>query len=271
RAYGAMGAGGLWVRTAHTALSGVLTLGLFLHRTGEAEPSQHLQKEAERGAVLQPTLFVALLGCSVLLYFRVSLMDPGFVTAEEEADKSEEQCMVIPQASSSVKMRRCGYCMVKQPMRAKHCQLCQHCVRRYDHHCPWIENCVGEKNHPLFIVYLSVQLVVLLWGGHVAWSGLFFKQSWEWLWHNIFLLISFLLIVVFTIVVLLLLISHLYLISCNTTTWEFMSYHRISYLRHSELENPFDQGVIRNLWRFFCSCHLTAWEKIYFHRNHEPV
>lgn len=102
-------------------------------------------------------------------------------------------------------------------------------------------------------------------------SGLYFKQSWEWLRHNIFLLISFLLIVIFTIVVLLLLISHLYLISCNTTTWEFMSYHRISYLRHSELENPFDQGVIRNLWMFFCSCHLTAWEKIYFHRNNEPV
>ncbi|XP_052525547.1 palmitoyltransferase ZDHHC12 isoform X2 [Tympanuchus pallidicinctus] len=232
-----MGAGGLWVRTAHTALSGVLTLGLFLHRTD-------LQKEAERGAVLQPALFVALLGCSVLLYFRVSLMDPGFVRADEEAE---------------------------QPMRAKHCQLCQHCVRRYDHHCPWIENCVGEKNHPLFIVYLSVQLVVLLWGGHVAWSGLYFKQSWEWLRHNIFLLLSFLLIVIFTIVVLLLLISHLYLISCNTTTWEFMSYHRISYLRHSELQNPFDQGVIRNLWRFFCSCHLTAWEKIYFHRSNEPV
>uniref|UniRef100_A0A8C8BAU9 Palmitoyltransferase n=1 Tax=Otus sunia TaxID=257818 RepID=A0A8C8BAU9_9STRI len=171
-------------------------------------------------------------------------MDPGFVKSEEEveADKSEEQSMLTPQVPSNIKMRRCGYCMVKQPMRAKHCQLCQHCVRRYDHHCPWIENCVGEKNHPLFIVYLSVQLVVLLWGGHVAWSGLYFEQSWEWLQHNILLLMSFLMIVIFTIVVLLLLISHLYLISCNTTTWEFMSHHRISYLRHSELENPFDQG-----------------------------
>lgn len=34
----AMGAGGLWVRAAHTALSGGLALGLFLHRTGEAGP-----------------------------------------------------------------------------------------------------------------------------------------------------------------------------------------------------------------------------------------
>uniref|UniRef100_A0A8D0EZE1 Palmitoyltransferase n=1 Tax=Strix occidentalis caurina TaxID=311401 RepID=A0A8D0EZE1_STROC len=271
---GAMGAGGLWARAAHTALSGGLALGLFLHRTGEAGPPRrplNLQKQVERGELLQPLIFILLGLCSVLLYFKVSLMDPGFVKSEEEADKSEEQSMVTPQVPSNIKMRRCGYCMVKQPMRAKHCQLCQHCVRRYDHHCPWIENCVGEKNHPLFIVYLSAQLVVLLWGGHVAWSGLYFEQSWEWLQHNILLLMSFLMIVIFTIVVLLLLISHLYLISCNTTTWEFMSHHRISYLRHSELENPFDQGVILNLWRFFCSCHLTAWEKIYFHRNNEPV
>lgn len=59
--------------------------------------------------------------------------------------------------------------VLQQPMRAKHCQLCQRCVRRYDHHCPWIENCVGEKNHRLFMVYLCVQLVVLLWGVQIAW------------------------------------------------------------------------------------------------------
>lgn len=65
--------------------------------------------------------------------------------------------------------RRPFVCVLQQPMRARHCHLCQHCVRRYDHHCPWLENCVGERNHPLFIVYLSVQLLVLLWGGQVAW------------------------------------------------------------------------------------------------------
>ncbi|XP_017665693.1 PREDICTED: probable palmitoyltransferase ZDHHC12 [Lepidothrix coronata] len=261
-----MGPSGRWVRAAHTALSAALTLGLLLHRTD-------LREQEERGELLQPLIFVLLVLCSVLLYFKVSLMDPGFVKPEEEAKagEAEGQGLVIPQATGDVKLRRCGYCLVKQPMRARHCQLCQHCVRRYDHHCPWIENCVGERNHPLFIAYLTVQLVVLLWGGHVAWSGLYFQQSWEWLKYNIFLLLSFLLIVIFTTVVLLLLVSHLYLISCNTTTWEFMSHHRISYLRHSELENPFDQGIILNLWRFFCSRHLTAWEQIYFHRNSEPV
>lgn len=44
-----------------------------------------MQKQEERGELLQPLIFVLLVLCSVLLYFKVSLMDPGFVKAEEEA------------------------------------------------------------------------------------------------------------------------------------------------------------------------------------------
>ncbi|XP_064435752.1 palmitoyltransferase ZDHHC12 isoform X1 [Mirounga angustirostris] len=57
----------------------------------------------------------------------------------------------------------------QQPLRARHCRDCRRCVRRFDHHCPWMENCVGERNHPLFVAYLALQLVVLLWGLYLAW------------------------------------------------------------------------------------------------------
>lgn len=59
-------------------------------------------------------------------------------------------------------------CVKQQPMRAKHCHMCKRCVHRFDHHCPWIENCVGERNHRWFIIYLLVQLLTLLSGLHVA-------------------------------------------------------------------------------------------------------
>lgn len=59
-------------------------------------------------------------------------------------------------------------CPEQQPMRAKHCQACKHCVHRFDHHCPWIENCVGERNHRWFVVYLLVQQLALLWALHIA-------------------------------------------------------------------------------------------------------
>ncbi|XP_061459538.1 palmitoyltransferase ZDHHC12 isoform X1 [Rhineura floridana] len=247
------------VRVAHPALSWGITLGLFLHSTD-------LRRQAERGDLLRPLLFLSLVLCSVLLYFAVSLMDPGYVEQDGDPKEtvSEEEKAMISQQASTIRLRRCGYCLLKQPMRARHCQACRHCVRRYDHHCPWIENCVGERNHSVFIVYLAIQLVVLLWALLVAWSGLHFEQpSWAWLHRNLLLLLSFLVVAVFAVVVLLLLACHLYLASCNTTTWEFMSSHRISYLRECEAENPFDQGVFLNLWRFFCASRLVTWENLY--------
>ncbi|KAG9281727.1 putative palmitoyltransferase ZDHHC12 [Astyanax mexicanus] len=261
---------GFLVRTAHVILTWVITLILFLHDTD-------LRKQEETGELLVPVLFVLLVLVSVLLYFAVSLMDPGFVLSDDcdlqfTLGLTEEQQDMIPQ-TKTLRLRRCGHCLLQQPMRSKHCQTCQHCVRRYDHHCPWIENCVGERNHRWFVLYLAVQLVVLLWGLHMAWSGFTHAPTWQlWLKTNSVLLATATVVAVLSLTVLLLLGSHLYLVSLNTTTWEFMSRHRISYLKHCGAdENPFDRGTLRNLWGFFCVWGTVVWEQVYFRQGCDPT
>lgn len=218
---------GFLVRATHTLLTWVITLVLFLHNTD-------LRKCEERGELLLPILFFLVVVLSVLLYFAVSLMDPGFVLTDNVKGSDEEMESMIPQ-SSTPRLRRCGYCLLQQPMRAKHCQTCKRCVRRFDHHCPWIENCVGERNHRWFIVFLLAALAFVS---------------------------------IFSMVVLLLLGCHLYLVSINCTTWEFMSRHRISYLKNcGDEENPFDRGVLCNLWDFFCICRTVVWEQTYNDRS----
>lgn len=62
----------------------------------------------------------------------------------------------------------CARCETYRPPRAHHCRICQRCIRRMDHHCPWINNCVGERNQKYFIQFLiyvgalSVYAIALL-------------------------------------------------------------------------------------------------------------
>ena len=36
----------------------------------------------------------------------------------------------------------------------KHCRECERCVLHFDHHCKWLNNCIGEKNYRLYFALL---------------------------------------------------------------------------------------------------------------------
>jgi hypothetical protein len=51
----------------------------------------------------------------------------------------------------------CGNCDSYCHETAKHCRACNRCVRNFDHHCIWINNCIGEDNYrPFFVMIVSV-------------------------------------------------------------------------------------------------------------------
>jgi len=48
----------------------------------------------------------------------------------------------------------CSKCSIWRPIRTHHCRTCGTCFLEFDHHCPWIANCVGYYNHKLFFQFI---------------------------------------------------------------------------------------------------------------------
>lgn len=155
---------------------------------------------------------------------------------------------------SGHELRWCKTCRMHQPLRTKHCRDCGRCVRTHDHHCPWVGTCVGEGNRLYFYWFLVAQFVELttfflvgcrsmLTDRHSRRGLLFSAASSPLLWIGLGVMALLLFMVAC------LLCFHTYLAMVNTTTWENISWHHISYLRGllPDGGSPFSKTLLSNL------------------------
>lgn len=59
----------------------------------------------------------------------------------------------------------CVQCKVFRPLRTGHCKRCNICVTRIDHHCAFLNNCVGSNNQRYFcqfIIYTAILLIMYI-------------------------------------------------------------------------------------------------------------
>merc|ERR1711959_310172 len=74
---------------------------------------------------------------------------------------------------------KCGACCSRVNKLSRHCLICDKCVVDFDHHCKWLNNCIGAANYRYFLgliastaLLISVQLAVS--------ASLFIKYSIDW-------------------------------------------------------------------------------------------
>ncbi|XP_064206576.1 palmitoyltransferase ZDHHC9-like [Anguilla rostrata] len=117
----------------------------------------------------------------VAMLFRTSFSDPGvlpralpeeatFIEMEIEAangnvppgQRPPPRIRNVQINNQIVKLKYCYTCKIFRPPRASHCSICDNCVERFDHHCPWVGNCVGKRNYRYFYLFtLSLSLLTI--------------------------------------------------------------------------------------------------------------
>ncbi|WWC67222.1 uncharacterized protein I206_101129 [Kwoniella pini CBS 10737] len=103
--------------------------------------------------ILNLAFFISFTGCSYNL-FRAVRSDPGYVPLPVNDSEVKEALEDLVDQGRLNGTNFCIECMAKKPLRSKHCRTCNRCVARFDHHCPWIWNCVGFKNHRSFLLFV---------------------------------------------------------------------------------------------------------------------
>ncbi|XP_061350807.1 protein S-acyltransferase 24 isoform X1 [Gastrolobium bilobum] len=207
---------------------------------------------------------VLLATVGLVMFYRCSSKDPGYIRMNVHDTlnmKDEEPLLKIeinnPALLAGNWSQLCATCKIVRPLRAKHCSTCDRCVEQFDHHCPWVSNCIGKKNKWDFFVFLVLEISAMLVTGGVCLTRVLtgplaphsFGAWIQYVGKNHVGAISFLIADFFLFFgVFALTVIQASQISRNITTNEMANAMRYSYLRGpgGRFRNPYDHGVKKN-------------------------
>ncbi|GMH33168.1 hypothetical protein BSKO_01002 [Bryopsis sp. KO-2023] len=197
--------------------------------------------------------FLLVMFCIMMLGF-TAFSNPGVIPRGQRPTNGARNVVVYPKTQDhqingyTVTTKYCTTCHVFRIPRCSHCAMCDNCIEKFDHYCPWVGTCIGRRNYRFFLLFvfsatvLSVSVFSLSLFRLVKLSE-HHQHSFERAIGREPLAI---LLIVYTFIAAWfvggLTVFHMYLVITNQTTYE---HFRRRFGRNG---NPYDQGTVGNIW-----------------------
>ena len=118
---------GIWLNQSDTA--GTIMAVLVWVLIGYSSLTMTLLAITGGVPVVAAMLYNILATLALASHVKTSLTDPGSVPAAAVPTQAQRE--------SANKLSMCSQCQTFKPPASHHCRICNRCISRMDHHCPW--------------------------------------------------------------------------------------------------------------------------------------
>ncbi|XP_062178658.1 protein S-acyltransferase 24-like isoform X2 [Phragmites australis] len=203
-------------------------------------------------------VFLATAG--LVMFYKCSRKDPGYIKMNirgSQNQRDDEPLLKMELDNPALLSDFLTSLQIVRPVRSKHCSTCDRCVEQFDHHCPWVSNCIGKKNKWEFFMFLTLEVFAMIITGSAAIIRIVRDPAspspfGAWLRYSAFHhtgVVSFITVDLFLFFgVAALTVVQASQIARNITTNEMANSLRYAYLRGpgGRFRNPFDHGMRKN-------------------------